>query len=190
MNIPEEFIEMVDRDIIRISNAAELSSAEKLKLHRELDGRYQACIIGWYNGLWGMNDTATQINYNLIMNSDDSIQENLEMMKGKLDTFRCGMNIAPPSGMPSTQVNILQNVNVNLTFEQVREQIEDMTSLSREQADEIHERINELENISKEKTSRRVKWEKVKPIITFALDKGIDVAIAIMTLIIQMKLGC
>ena len=55
--------------------------------------------------------------------------------------------------------------------------------------DEILEKINELEEISKEKSSRKTKWEKVKPIIAFALDKGADVAIAILSLVMQMKLG-
>ena len=64
-----------------------------------------------------------------------------------------------------------------------------MTALSREQTDEILEKINELEKISKENTSRKTKWEKVKPIIAFALDKGADVAIAILSLVMQMKLG-
>ena len=33
------------------------------------------------------------------------------------------------------------------------------------------------------------KWEKVKPILSFSLEKSIDVAIAIMSLILQMNLG-
>ena len=65
----------------------------------------------------------------------------------------------------------------------------DMTALSREQTDEILEKINELEKISKENTSCKTKWEKVKPIIAFTLDKGADVAIAILSLVMQMKLG-
>ena len=54
---------------------------------------------------------------------------------------------------------------------------------------EIKEKINELESISNEKIPKKKKWEKVKPILSFALDKGADVAITIMGLILQMKLG-
>ena len=64
-----------------------------------------------------------------------------------------------------------------------------MTALSREQTDEAIEKVNELEAISKENISRKSKWEKVKPIIAFAMDKGADLGIAILTLIVQMKLG-
>ena len=39
------------------------------------------------------------------------------------------------------------------------------------------------------KSFHKTKWEKVNPIITFALDKGADVAIAILSLVMQMKLG-
>ena len=80
-------------------------------------------------------------------------------------------------------------MNVSITFEQVRSKIEDMTTLSRKQTDEILEKINELEAISKENVSRKTKWEKVKPIIAFTLDKGADVAIAVLSLVMQMRLG-
>ena len=89
----------------------------------------------------------------------------------------------------SQQINVTTNVNVTVTFEQVREKIEDMTALNREQTNEAIEKVNELEAISRENISRKSKWEKVKPIIAFAMDKGADLGIAILTLIVQMKLG-
>lgn len=49
--------------------------------------------------------------------------------------------------------------------------------------------MNALEEIAEESSSRKTKWEKVKPILEFALDKGVDVAITFMSLIVQMKLG-
>ena len=64
-----------------------------------------------------------------------------------------------------------------------------MTALSQAQTDEILEKIDELERIQAENSSRKSKWEKVKPILSFVLDKGADVAVAILTLIVQMKLG-
>lgn len=76
-----------------------------------------------------------------------------------------------------------------MSFKEAKQKIEDMTALNREQTDEILAKIDELEKISKENISRKSKWEKVKPIIAFALDKGADVAIAILSLILQMKLG-
>ena len=188
MAVPKEFMEMVCADIQRITDSWRVSTEEKLKLHRELDGRYQACIKDWYVGFWGANSAGTHMRYSFLEDSPSSIGENLDMMKAKLETYRFQMNAVQPE-VPAQQINVTTNVNVNITFDQVREKIEDMTALSREQTDEILEKINELEEISKEKSSRKTKWEKVKPIIAFALDKGADVAIAILSLVMQMKLG-
>ncbi len=64
-----------------------------------------------------------------------------------------------------------------------------MPGLNKEQTEEIKAKINELEKINGEKISKKKKWSKVKPILLFVLDKGADVAITIMSLILQMKLG-
>lgn len=189
MEMPKEFVDMVASDIERIDKVENMTTAELLKLHRELDGKYQACIKDWRVGFWGSNSNATVIYYEMIQNSSDSLRENLEMMKAKLQTFSFQMNATALSENPATQVNVTTNVNVNISFEEVRKKIEDMTALSQEQTDEAIEKVNELEAISKENISRKSKWEKVKPIIAFAMDKGTDLGIAILTLIVQMKLG-
>ena len=64
-----------------------------------------------------------------------------------------------------------------------------MPGLTDEETEEIQNEINKLEEISKENISKKKKWEKIKPILTFVLDKGADVAITIMGIILQMKLG-
>lgn len=188
MAVPKEFMEMVYADIRRISDSGQLSKEDKLRLHRELDGRYQACIKDWYVGFWGTNSAGTYVRYSFLEDSPVSIGENLDMMKAKLETYSFQMNAVQPA-IPAQQINVTTNVNVSITFEEVRSKIEEMTALSREQTDEILGKINELEEISKESSSRKTKWEKVKPIIAFALDKGADVAIAILSLVMQMKLG-
>lgn len=189
MNIPKEFMEMVDADILRIENSKSLEVGERLSLHRELDGRYQACIVNWYHGFWGTNKEQTGIFYSYIDDDDDQIVDNLKMMKAKLEAYKFQVNAVQVVEGPATQVNVTTNVNVSVTFDETRQKIEDMTALSRGETDEILKRIDELEAISKEKSSRKTKWEKVKPIIAFVMDKGADVAVAVLTLIIQMKLG-
>ncbi|KRK60856.1 hypothetical protein FC31_GL000047 [Limosilactobacillus antri DSM 16041] len=64
-----------------------------------------------------------------------------------------------------------------------------MPGLNEAETEELKAKIDELEQINNEKISKKKKWEKVKPIISFVLDKGADVAITIMGLILQMKLG-
>lgn len=188
MTASKEFLDMVCTDIQRISDSSNLSSAEKMKLHRELDGRYQACIKDWYIGFWASDSNGTCVHYYQLDSSPRAVDENLQMMKAKLETYKLQMNAVSTESV-GHQINVTTNVNISVSFDEVREKIEDMSTLSREQTNEILAKINELEEISKERSSRKTKWEKVKPIITFALDKGVDVAIAILSLVMQIKLG-
>ena len=158
-----------------------------LKLHRQLDGRYQACVKNWYNGLWGVDRDATQIYYGSIDNSRDSVKENLELMKAKLETFQFQMNVVEASASPNTQVNVTTNVNVSITFEQVRSKIEDMTSLTDEQTKEALDKVSEIENVVKGGGSKKTKWEKIKPILTWLADKSFDVAMTILPLLLQAQ---
>ena len=42
MCVPQGFLDMVSKDIERLSNISNLSEEELLTLHREIDGRYQS----------------------------------------------------------------------------------------------------------------------------------------------------
>ena len=179
------------RDIQKIDAALRNDDpAEMESLHRYLDGKYQYGIADWEKSMYGYVD-GYGFKYEWL--GADSIKDNLSSMKPKLEAFMYGWNakINSYGSTRSSDVNVTVNntVNVSISFEETRQKIEDMTALSREQTDEILNKINELEEISKEKSSRKTKWEKVKPIIEFALDKGADVAIAILSLVMQMKLG-
>lgn len=189
MEIPKEVYDMVCADIKRLETADQLSTEEKYKLHKDLEGRYQACVQDWYVGLRKTKKDGKGMRYSKLMEAPDIIQENLEMMKFKLETYSYGMNAVSLPDLPATNITVNNTVNISLTFEETKQKIKDMTALNREQTDEILSKIDELEKISKENISRKSKWEKVKPIISFALDKGADVAIAILSLVMQMKLG-
>lgn len=188
MEMPKDFYAMICSDIKRIEESGSLSSEERFRLHREIDGRYQACIKNWYKGFWSTDGTDETIYYNKLRGSAQAVQENLEIMKAKLETYSYGMNAISLPDPPATNITVNTNVSIALSFEEAKQKIEDMTALNREQTDEIVAKIDELEKISKENISRKSKWEKVKPIISFALDKGADVAIAILSLVLQMKL--
>ncbi|MCI6678254.1 MAG: hypothetical protein MSF41_03555 [Oscillibacter sp.] len=190
MAFQKEFLEMIEADIKRIDESITSGTdMQRWELFREIDGKYQSCIADFYKGMWQSSHSSEVLYFNKLKAYPNEILENLKMAKAKLEVFRYGANATSSQMPPSTNVSVTTNVNVSVTFEQVRSQIEDMTALSREQTDEILEKINELEEISKEKSSRKTKWEKVRPIIAFALDKGADVAIAILSLVMQMKLG-
>lgn len=186
MAFSEEFKTMIDDDIQSIAESYKLSLDAKLKLHRRLDGRYQACIKGWFKGLWGTDKEGNQVYYSCIEDSSASIQDNLEMMKAKLETFRFQMNVVDTSVAPNTQVNVTTNVNVSITFEQVRAKIEDMTSLTDEQTKEALDKVSEIESVVKGEGSKKSKWEKIKPILAWLADKSFDLAMTILPLLLQV----
>lgn len=181
----------IERDIRKIDDVLQKAEpAEMEALHRYLDGKYQSGIMDWGHSMYGYID-GHGFSYEFL--GADSLKDNLATMKPKLEGFIHGWNAKGKSSgyvrNPDVSVTVNNTVNISISFEETRQKIEDMTALSREQTDEILEKINELEDISKESSSRKTKWEKVKPIIAFALDKGADVAIAILSLVMQMRLG-
>lgn len=185
---------IVRADIAKIDAALERKDEMELTaLHRELDGKYQSCIRDWDKSMYGyFKDHGFNYEYLGI----DSVCDNLATMRPKLESFVLGLNEVAikgqtsfPKQSPDVNVTVNNTVNISISFEETRRKIEDMNALSQEQTDEIIAKIDELEAISKEPVSKKTKWEKVKPILAFVLDKGADVAIAIMTLIVQMKLG-
>ena len=189
MDMPKEFYDMVCADIERLSNTQNLSDDERLKLHREMDGKYQACIKKWYEGLCCTDKESTIIWYQSLRMSPDSVQENLEMMKAKLETYKYQMNavqLPKPEVSNSQVVNVANSVNVNVTFEQVRKEVEEMTSLTNKDTEEILEKISEIEEVVKSKDSKKSKWEKVKPVLTWLADKSCDVGIALLPLLLKI----
>lgn len=187
MAFSKEFKEMICDDIQRATEANKLSTEAQLKLHRHLDGRYQACVKDWFKGLWGSDRDATQVFYGIFDSRPGYLIENLELMKAKLETFYFEMNTTDAPVAPSTQVNVTTNVSVNITFEQVRSKIEDMTSLTDEQTKEALEKVSEIEAVVKGEGSKKSKWEKIKPILSWLADKSFDLAMTILPLLLKMQ---
>lgn len=190
MDIPKGFYEMVCGDIDRLANAEKLESEKLLELHREIDGRYQACVNKWYDGLWCSTNDGNHIAYgHLIKYSSQQILANLKMMKAKLETYKYQMNavqLPKPEVSNSQVVNVTNSVNVNVTFEQVRKEVEEMTSLTNEQTQEVLDKISEIEEVVKSKDSKKSKWEKVKPVLTWLADKSCDVGVALLPLLLKI----
>lgn len=79
------------------------------------------------------------------------------------------------------------SANVSISFEEVRKNIDSMTSLPEEEIDEIKNKIGEIEKIVNSKESKAKKWSKVKDIIKWVADKGVDVGIALLPLILKIN---
>ena len=92
-----------------------------------------------------------------------------------------------PNSQPFFQINNNnQNImKVNLTFKELKEKTENITSLKDEEIDEVLNKIDEIETILNSSERKNKKWEKVKEIITWLLDKGVDVAIQLIPSILS-----
>ena len=188
--ISKKHIDMAREDIKAINETLQHGSNQDcINLHRTIDSRYQACIKDWYSGFTAITSQMNTVLYWKFTEHPDYARHNLMMMRGKLESYCFAVNAIDTPEPNSTEVNVTTNVTIYLSFDEARRKIEDMTALNQEQTDEVIEKIDELEAISKEDISRKKKWEKVKPILAFALDKGADIATAIMALVLQMKLG-
>ena len=62
-----------------------------------------------------------------------------------------------------------------------------MSALPDVEIREILSRIDELEAIVKSSERRSKKWENAKEIIKWIADKGVDVGIALLPLLLQIK---
>ena len=186
MEIQKEFYDMICSDIAKIDKADTLSPTDQYQLHRELDGKYQVCIKDWRMGLWGSSHDGSTFYYNQLLEDPASVAENLQMMKAKLETFKFQMNAIAAPEFPKTHINVTTNVGIYITFEQVRSQIEGMSSLTDEQTREVLEKISEIEETVKSTDSKKNKWEKIKPILKWLADKSCDVGVALLPLILQI----
>ena len=49
------------------------------------------------------------------------------------------------------------------------------------------EKVSEIESVVKGEGSKKSKWEKIKPILTWLADKSFDVAMTILPLLLQVQ---
>lgn len=192
VNNKEDVAKIIKPDITAINQAMDSDDEDKMKkIHIQMDGRYATYIPDFGKSMYGYsNDYGFSYKY---MNKE-SLLHNLLIMKGRLEGYIYNFPIVHAStshqdihlNVPVTNTN---EINISLSFKDVRQQIEDMPGLTEKETSELKDKIDELEKINTEKTSRKKKWEKIKPIASYVLDKGVDVAIPILSLILQMKLG-
>ena len=189
VDIPKEFSDMVKADIQEIDECLE-SKQENMywDLFLKLNGRYQACVKDWFKGMWGENKESTNVNIGFLEDSHASLYDNLKLIKAKLETYQYRMNAVSPAE-PTTQVNVTNTntIGINLTFDEAREDVKNMTSLTDADTDEILKRIQELEKVVNSGESKKSKWEKAKPVLKWLADKSFDIGKIILPLILKIQ---
>ena len=187
-----DFRKMLKEDIDKLENVCNAGSEdeiEKQNLYTAITARYHSYIPQLGSGLHGYN---SRIEFYEEVNGE-SLNDNLKRLYHKLCTFDAlgcpGLN-AVAEKSPNTVVTITntnQNTNtVAVSFETARETVNAMTSLPDEEIQDIQAKIDEIEEIVKSKDSKSNKWSKAKEIIKWIADKGVDVGIALLPLVLQI----
>ncbi len=185
--LSEEFKGKILNDIKRIELQLNSGTSDsQWALFLDLNGTYQSCISGFYMGLWGVSSDGTKISLIHIKERPDWLKDNLSILKAKLSALLYGVNILHSDSVSQTQVNVSNYVSVNVSFDQVRKDISNMSFLSEDETNDILKRILVIENIINSNETKKKKWEKVGPILKWIADKGFDVGIALLPLILKI----
>ena len=168
----------------------EFTEDEKKRLYQSVTAKYHPYVPQLGNGLYQY--FAEQGFYDEV--SGAALDFNLKSIYDKLQTFRSlnypGLGTTVTNA-PNTVVTITNknenNNNVIISFNTARDTVNAMTSLPDEEIEEIQKHINEIEKIVNSKESKSKKWSKAKEIIKWIADKGVDVGIALLPLLLEIK---
>lgn len=187
------FKEMMSNDIELLRIAVEedtMEENEKQRLYLSVTSKYHSYVPQLGDGLYQCY--AEQGLYEEV--SDDTLDFNLNSIYNKLVVFQSlnypglGATIA---NVPSTVVNITNrnenNNTISISFDKARETVDAMTSLPDKEIEEIQKRIDEIEEIVNSTESKSKKWSKAKEIMKWIADKGVDVGITLLPLLLKIS---
>jgi hypothetical protein len=205
MEITEDFKKMIDEDIENLKDAlADISNTKtfeyaKLQFYKELTAKYDTYVPNLGSEMY--NYFPDNSFYDDV--EGETLHYNLYQIYNKLTVFKA-------TGYPSliqiketrdtsivlnanyTSKNTNSNFNENnnticVSFGRVSKEIESMTSLTEVEIEEILHKINELEQIVQSTDRKSKKWEDAKGIIKWIADKGVDIGISMLPLLLQIK---
>ena len=180
----------IKSDKQKIDEALKSNDTENMRaVHMEIDGKYGAYIPNWHIGMFGYFE---DFGFDHTALSTKHLINNLKLMKPKLEGYALGFeNPDQKVYFPSNNVNVnvsnTNEVNISVSFEEARSKIEDMTSLTDEETQEIKAKLDELEKIINSKDKKKTKWEKAKSILVWLADKSFDVGMTLLPLIFQIN---
>lgn len=111
----------------------------------------------------------------------------------EIEKLRLQLELAKESSpIHNHNINNVENKNIinntmNISFEDARKTINDMSSLPENEIEEIQNKINAIEEIVNSKDSKSKKWSKAKEIVKWIADKGVDVGITLLPLLLKMS---
>lgn len=184
----EEDLELL-KNAISDSDNKESSESEKLQLYKEITAKYHPYIPKLSDGLYcyiqayGFYDDVfgEELNHNIILVYNKMLSFKALGYPSLKDTVSQN---APIVQITNTNEN---KIDISVSFSDVRKEIEDMSALPDNEIDEILSKINDLEKIVKSSDRKSKKWDKAKDIVKWIADKGVDVGIALLPLLLQIK---
>lgn len=188
-----EFKLMVNNDMTLLKDAIKdeeniiTSESDKLNLYKSITAKYHSCIPNLGDGLYNYCNGFYDNVYNT------SLIHNLNIIYHRLETYKLlgytNTNTTTTPHMPIVQINNNNenNISIDISFNNVKDQIENMSALNTSDIQETLKKIDEIEAIIKSKDKKYKKWEKLKDIIIWIADKGVDVGTALLPLILQIN---
>lgn len=124
----------------------------------------------------------------------DNLISNIRKLRERIDIFICKNeddNLIAQKDNQRDTIVVSQSVNNTITieanFNNAREDIGNMSSLTESQINEIMSRIDELEKIVQSKDAKTKKWDNAKEIVKWIADRGVDVALTLLPLLLNIK---
>ena len=200
-----EVVKLLDDYIEKLDNAQNLSSSELGQLIEEItrvvfdDSEVMELCLNYYLSYKEYDDFLSDVQKlkaKLKYKRATIIDENKtteEHEQREIEKLRLQVELAKESSaVHNHNINNVENKNIinntmNISFEDARKTINDMSSLSENEIEEIQSKINVLEEIVNSKESKSKKWSKAKDIIKWVADKGVDVGIALLPLILKIR---
>jgi len=97
------------------------------------------------------------------------------------------VNNSPINNNKNENINVNQiQIDFELMFAQLREEIANNELLSEEETSEILVKVNEIEEISKSSISRKEKWGKLRGCLNWLGTKGVDIGLKILPAILTI----
>lgn len=188
----------LESDIKKIQENLTSNDEKLYQLEKEIMAKYSNVIQNLDEGLLGYNKSQKL----LMRIVTRSLQDNLKTLCFKLIGFK---NAGYPtlknnahSNVPNSSIvvnnqqitnssNSLTNtIDINVNFQNARDKIDEMSTLSASERKEIIDKIDEIENVIKSELSKNKKWDKLNGIIKWIADKGVDVATSLLPLLLQL----
>ncbi len=190
-----DFKSMYEEDLESLKQAMSDSINEvtpeiaKQQLYKEITAKYETYIPKFNTGLYGYEEISGI--YDDVIGQE--LFHDLRQIYHKMLTFKAlGYPVlieTIPQNVPMVQItNTNENkIDINISFNDVRKEIENMSTLPNDEINEILEKINKLEKIVNSSERKSKKWENAKEIVKWIADKGVDVGIALLPLLLQIK---